>query len=213
MTTTSARSGTGGPAAHPAGFLAAPELDEHVQQMYDGDLDAQGYIAELTKVWAWSPGALAALSHAMAVAVDMGGLDMPTRSLLVTAAASAMGDSYCTLAWGSKLVRYAGDVTTARIVAGDDGALTAEGRALAGWARRVARDPSSLQVADVDELRAAGLDDQKIFAVTLFVALRVAFSTVNDALGAAPDHELVARVPVALRDAVDFGRLPLTPRG
>ena len=199
----------GKPAAHAAGFLGAPELDPLVQQMYDGDLRAQGYVAELTKVWAWSPGAFAALSHALAVAVDMGHLDLAQRSLLVTATASAMGDSYCTLAWGSKLARYAGDEVTAGVVRGDDTRLGDAGRALASWARQVVRDPSGITADRVDELRALGLDDTQVFGVTLFVALRMAFSAVNDALGAAPDAQLVARVPVALRDVVDFGRPPL----
>lgn len=206
MTTTSSRK----PAAHPAGFLAAPELDDQVQELYDGDLDGQGYVAELTKLWAYSPGALAALSHAMAVAVDMAGLDMPTRSLLVTAAASSMGDSYCTLAWGSKLARYADDDVVAGVVAGDDRRLSESGRALAAWARRVTREPSAIEATDVDELRGIGLDDRAVFGVTLFVALRVAFSMVNDALGAAPDAVLADRVSDSLLAAVDFGRAPLT---
>ena len=40
----------------------------------------------------------------------------------------------------------------------------------------------------------------------LFVALRLAFSTVNDALGAAPDRELTERAPAPVRAAVTFGR-------
>ncbi len=59
-------------------------------------------------------------------------------------------------------------------------------------------------------LRAAGLDDQAIFDATVFVALRLAFSTVNDALGAAPDKELVDKVPGPVRDAVRYGRTPMT---
>ena len=35
-------------------------------------------------------------------------------------------------------------------------------------------------------LRDAGFDDAQIFAITVFVAARLAFSTVNDALGARP---------------------------
>ena len=61
---------------------------------------------------------------------------------------------------------------------------------------------------DVDELRRAGYDDGQIFSVTLFVALRLAFSTVNDALGAPPDAELVGRAPASVRTAVTFGRPP-----
>jgi hypothetical protein len=38
------------------------------------------------------------------------------------------------------------------------------------------------------------------------VAIRIAFSTVNDALGATPDPELVASLPPAISDAVTWGR-------
>ena len=72
----------------------------------------------------------------------------------------------------------------------------------------MARDPNSTTGAHVAELRAAGFDDRQIFAVTVFVALRLAFSTVNDTLGAAPDAELADRVPPRVRSAVTFGRQP-----
>ncbi len=55
-------------------------------------------------------------------------------------------------------------------------------------------------------LREAGFDDARIFAITLFVALRIAFSTVNDALGALPDRALGAAAPSEVRDAVGYGR-------
>ena len=67
-------------------------------------------------------------------------------------------------------------------------------------------DPNGVTAEDVEELRRAGYDDGQVFSITLFVALRLAFSTVNDALGAPPDAELVGRAPAAVRTAVDFGR-------
>ena len=48
---------------------------------------------------------------------------------------------------------------------------------------------------DVDELRAAGLSDQEIFEATVFCALRLAFSTVNNALGVRPDWQVAAAAP------------------
>jgi len=42
--------------------------------------------------------------------------------------------------------------------------------------------------------------------MTVYVALRVALSTVNDALGARPDAEYQTLAPAAVRDAVTFGR-------
>jgi len=67
-------------------------------------------------------------------------------------------------------------------------------------------EPNAITAADVDLLRAAGLTDQEIFDVTVFVAFRLAFSAVNDALGARPDWELAAAAPAAVRDAVSYGR-------
>ena len=43
-------------------------------------------------------------------------------------------------------------------------------------------------------------------AVTLFVGLRLAFSSINAALGAAPDRELEERVSSEVIGAVDYGR-------
>jgi hypothetical protein len=60
--------------------------------------------------------------------------------------------------------------------------------------------------AQVDELRAAGFDDREIFEATLLLSLRLAFSTVNDSLGAQPDRQLADAVPAPGRDAVTFGR-------
>jgi len=94
----------------------------------------------------------------------------------------------------------------AAVVQGDDRCLDAAEQALARWARHVVRDPNATTGGDVQALRDAGYDDTQIFGVTTFVALRLAFSTVNDALGSRPDSELGRQVPEPLADAVSFGR-------
>ncbi len=60
--------------------------------------------------------------------------------------------------------------------------------------RQLARDPNATDASDVRALRDAGYDEAQIFAITVFVALRIAFSTVNDALGARPDRALRGRI-------------------
>ena len=94
----------------------------------------------------------------------------------------------------------------AGVLGGSDTGLTGQEKAMAAWARKVATDPNATTHADVQALREAGLDDGQIFAVTAFVALRLAFSTVNDALGASPDARLAASVPPEVREAVTYGR-------
>jgi alkylhydroperoxidase family enzyme len=194
--------------AAPAGFLADPPVDDHVTAMYTSDLDGQGYVANLTRVWAHSPETLGVLSYALKLATELSGLDPVERNLVATASASALGDAYCSFAFGSKLAGAVGPDITAAIVRGDDGRLTERGRLLTSWARQVAGDPNGSTAEQVAALRAGGFDDRAIFGLTFFVALRGAFSTVNDALGAPPDTELMSRVPEQLEEAVDFGRAP-----
>ena len=194
--------------AERASFLEDPEVDEHVERLYAGDLSGQGYVAHLTRVWANSPASLGALSYALKDAATIAGLDVRRRALLVTACASTIGDSYCSLAFGLQLARAAGDEVAIAVIDDRDADLSSDERTLVRWARRVSRDPSATTAEDVDALRALGYDDRQVFAITLFVALRLAFSTVNDALGAAPDAELAERVPAAVREAVTYGRSP-----
>lgn len=200
--------GQGHEPCRPGGFLAAPQPTAEVRRVYDADLEGLGYVMNNTRLWAHLPTALDGFSELLGLTVATAGLSLRQRGVLVTACASAAGDSYCTLAWGSKLAREAGDAAAAGVAQGDDGGLEAGERALARWARRVVRDPTRTSAADVEELREAGFDDTQIFAITVFVGLRLAFSTVNAALGAEPDAELAASAPSALKNAVTFGRPP-----
>ncbi len=163
-----------------------------------------------SKLWAHDPDALDSLSALLGHVVETGSLTFRQRGILVTACASALGDSYCSLAWGNKLAGAAGIGLAEGVLRGDDEVLDDAERALARWARQLARDPNATTADDVQSLRDAGFDETQIFAISAFVALRIAFSTVNDALGARPDSQLGVGVPDAVRDAVTFGR-PIAP--
>jgi uncharacterized peroxidase-related enzyme len=183
---------------------APPSAD--AQRQFDSDLGGLGYVMNTSRLWAHDPASLDRLSELLGHVVRAGSLTYRQRAILVTAAASALGDSYCSLAWGNKLAGEAGDAVAEAVLRGDDRELDRGERSLARWARRLARDPNSTTAADVDSLRAAGFDDAQIFAISVFVALRIAFSTVNDALGAHPDPQLGIDAPAAVREAVTFGR-------
>ena len=117
-----------------------------------------------------------------------------------------LGDSYCSLAWGGKLAKASDPTLAAGVLTGDDAGLTDQEKAMADWARKVARDPNATTPADIAALRDCGLDDGQIFAITTFVALRLAFSTINDSLGAQPDAQLARSLPRDVREAVTYGR-------
>jgi alkylhydroperoxidase family enzyme len=133
-------------------------------------------------------------------------LSLRQRFILVAACASAFGDSYCSLVWASRLAAAGDAQTAAGVLRGSDDGLNTSERIMAGWARKVARNPNATSAADVQALRGAGFSDAQIFTMTVFVALRLAFSTVNDALGLSPDAALRCTAPGVVLDAVTFGR-------
>jgi alkylhydroperoxidase family enzyme len=130
---------------------------------------------------------------------------------MVCSAAGTLGDSYCSLAWGKTLAAAAGPATAASVLRSKQAPdLSEREQALGRWAQQVVQDPNATALQDVDALRAAGLSDQEIFEATVFVAFRMAFSTVNDALGVEPDAQVAQAAPQEVRDAVTFGRAVAT---
>jgi uncharacterized peroxidase-related enzyme len=187
-------------------FVAVPEQSADVRRLYDADTAERGYVMNLTRVWAHLPAQHDALFELLGAASSAAGLSVRDRGVLVAAMAPTLGDSYCSLAWGSKLASVADPAVAADVLTGSDATLSPVERALARWARRVTADPNGTGRDDVDELREAGYDDRQIVAITIYLALRIAFSTVNDALGAAPDKQLVEQAPEEVRRAVTWGR-------
>jgi SAM-dependent methyltransferase/alkylhydroperoxidase family enzyme len=190
------------------GFLAVPPTSPDVQRLYDEDISDVGYVMNVSKLWAYQPVTLDGLFELFGETTRAGALTFRQRGILVAACASTLGDSYCSLAWGTKLAGVAGDDLAGSVLRGDDEQLDQSERALARWARQVARDPHGTSMANVQLLRAAGFDDTEIFAVTAYIAFRLAFSTVNDALGARPDLAVAEAAPASVRSAVTYGRPP-----
>ena len=138
---------------------------------------------------------------------DQADISLRERAILVCATAANLNDSYCALAWGKTLASEMSAVTAAAVLQCKEAPeLSARENALVNWARQVVHGPNSIRDDDVDQLRAAGLGDEDIFNVTVFIAFRLSFSTVNDALGARPDHEIASAAPSAVREAVTYGR-------
>jgi uncharacterized peroxidase-related enzyme len=188
------------------GFLAECAPDAEAQRIFDEDVADGGYVMNVTRLWAYQPATLSHLFDLMGETYAAEHLSFRQRGILVTACASALGDAYCSLAWGTKLAGKSDAETAAGVLRGVDDRLTPEEHAMAQWARKVARDPNHTSAADVQELRDAGFSDAQVFAMTAYVALRIAFSTVNDALGARPDSAFRTSAPDAVLGAVSYGR-------
>jgi uncharacterized peroxidase-related enzyme len=189
-------------------FLAEAPDSAARTAAYDADLASDGYVNNLTRVWGWRPDQLTAFQTLRNDLSAASSLSAREFAVLVAATAAARGDSYCALAWGGTLAGLSDEVTAAAVLQGRDADMSDRETALARWARQVVRDPNATTQGDIDRLRQAGLDDGEIFEATTWIAFRLAFSTINDALGAVPDLQLVQRTPPPVREAVTFGRQP-----
>jgi uncharacterized peroxidase-related enzyme len=188
------------------GFLTAAPPSAEGDRLFAADREQMGFVLNLSHAWAHLPAEHDALFELIGRTADTAGLTRRDRGVLVAAAAGVLRDPHCSLAWGARLAEEIGDDAAADVLTGDDAGLAPRDAALAGWARLVARDPSSTRQADVRRLRDAGFDDRQIAGITVYTALRLAFSTVNDALGARPDRALHDAAPAAVRAVVDYGR-------
>jgi uncharacterized peroxidase-related enzyme len=195
--------------ADDAMFLGEPPASETTTAAYAADREADGYISNITRLWCWRPD-LDASFNALRASV-MGSSELTERewAVLVSSAVAERNDSYCSLAWGPRLAKLTDDETAAQVIAGVPApALSDREAALAAWARQVVRDPNSTTSDQVARLREVGLGDREVFEATALVGFRLAFSTINDALGAAPDRQLADAAPDPIRAAVSFGRAP-----
>jgi uncharacterized peroxidase-related enzyme len=188
-------------------FLSTPSSSEASSALYARDIADGGYVSNLARLWAWRPDVFDAFVSLRTLLTEKATLSLRERAILVCATAANVGDSYCALAWGTRLASETDPTTAAEVLQRKEAsALTARERALATWAGQVVRQPNAITAEDVDVLRRAGITDEETFNATLFVAFRLAFSTVNDALGARPDGPLAAGAPATVRDAINYGR-------
>jgi len=193
-------------------YIAPPPDSEATARLYQSSLDGQGFVMNLTRAWAWRPEVFEAFAALRSQLTEHSSLSKRELAVLVCATASELGDSYCALAWGKTLAGLSDPALAAAVLQSQAGAgLTPRDQALSSWARKLVDDPNRTTAADVASLRAAGLSEREIAEATLFVAFRLAFSTVNDALGVQPDWQVAAAAPKEVAAAVTFGR-PVAPR-
>jgi uncharacterized peroxidase-related enzyme len=188
-------------------FLQTPPESEGATRLFKEDIASRGHVMNLSRAWAWRPDVADSFLALRTLLTSDSSLTARERAILVCSAASSLGDAYCSLAWGKMLASASDGATAAAILQASDAAdLAPREMALARWARQVVNDPNSTAAKDVESLRAVGLSDKEIFEATVFVAFRLAFSTVNDALGVNPDWQVAQGAPPEVREAVTYGR-------
>lgn len=192
-------------------FLPDPPHSAAVQAAYDQDRASDGYVNNNTRLWSYRPDVSDQFVELRSSLMDGSSLSERELAVLLVASVAVRADSYCALAWGARLATMADDEAAVAVLTGGSAqSLTVREIALARWARTVAADANATTAEDVAQLRDAGLTAKEIFEATAYVAFRLAFSTVDNALGAEPDLQLAQSAPPGVREAVSFGRPPST---
>ncbi|MBI4900959.1 MAG: carboxymuconolactone decarboxylase family protein [Actinobacteria bacterium] len=185
-----------------------------------GESDAQGALAEWyasqRRNWGFLPDFAGCFSSRPEVAKAWAGLNATIRDgmerrryeLVTMSAARELRSTYCTVAHASFLRDACGDEATVRALAADpDGSsLSAQDAVTYLFARKVAREASSVDQSDIDALHAAGLSDADVADVVFAVAARAFFATVLDALGAQLDRETADTFEPEVLDGMLVGR-------
>ena len=184
----------------------APSTDGGPSALYDEDVEELGYVMNASRLWAHQPGAQGGLFGLLKDAVGAGALTFRQRGILVRGVRVDARRLLLLAGVGRQAGRRrrcrprrrraAGRRCRARRHRAGAGPLGPPGHPRSQRDRRRRRRRAACRRVR----RRADLRHH------VFVALRIAFSTVNDALGARPDRELSTSVPDAVRDAVTFGR-------
>lgn len=181
------------------------EATGEVEDMYAEDLAGDGYVWNLTRVFAHRPAVYRGwegLNRAIRSTMDL------RRYELVTlAAARRLKSSYCALAHGKVLATRFLEPSIVRDIALGVAVDTLDeaDRAVMALADKVVADATSVNQADIDRLRRLGLTDGEIFEVVAAAAARCYFSKTLDALGVEPDQAYLELDP-ELREALTVGR-------
>jgi uncharacterized peroxidase-related enzyme len=172
-------------------------------ELYEADLEQQGYVANMTRAFAYRPELWAAWRQL--VTALRGSMDWRRYELVTVAAALELRSSYCMLAHGKVLVEQFYDADEVRAIVEGHGPLDEVDRAVMALAATIARDATAVTAEDVAGLRALGLSDPEILDVVAAASARCFFSKTLDALGVEPDAAYRELDP-SIREALVVGR-------
>ena len=184
------------------------EADGEVREMYERQEAHYGYVPNYAKVFCHRPEILS-LWAALLSGIRRP-LDKRRFELVTVAAAHALRSTYCSLAHGKALTEFfSANQIQAIISDAATGPLSAVELAMTNLARKVARDASSVTVADVNALKEHGLTDGEIFDIVAAAAGRAFFSKLVEGLGADADA-VYFDIEESLRESLTVGR-PIDP--
>jgi uncharacterized peroxidase-related enzyme len=151
---------------------------------YESQRQNWGFLPNFAGCFSWQPETVQAWANLNLTI--RGGMERRRFELVTVAAARALRSTYCTVAH-AKFLRDACDdeETVEQLALAPDGStLSAQDAAVYAFATKLAEDAASIEKADVETLRRAGLSDADVADIVFAVAARSFFTKVLDGLRA-----------------------------
>lgn len=167
--------------------ISEAEAEGKLLEIYEGDQKSMGYVPNHAKVFSLRPEVLEAWRTFQGSIRK--NLRLRPYELVTFAAAMALNCRYCLLAHGAILNKNGVSVDQLRAIFTNfhDAGLERVEVAIMEFAQKVARNANEMTQADVDALRALGLEDVEILDITLTATMRSFASKTFNALGAESD--------------------------
>jgi uncharacterized peroxidase-related enzyme len=178
--------------------------DGAVREMYERQQRAWGYVPNYAKSFSHRPEVMARWAQLLAELRRP--MDDRRFELVTFAAAHELKNTSCALAHGHKLTPFfSNDEICAIADQQSVGSVTDAEQEMMRFARKVARDASTVTAADVQKLKDQGFGDAEIFDIAAAVAGRAFFTKILDAVGSLPDAGFM-KLDEAFRTLLTVGR-------
>ena len=188
--------------------LHAAVIDDDVRAMYERQAAHYGYVPNYAKVFCHRPEIMRLWAQLQAGIKRH--MDKRRFELVTFAAAHALRSTLCSLAHGKALTAFFSMQDVQAMARGEaPQSLSAAEAAMMIFARKVARDATSVSAGDIEGLKRHGFTDAEIFDITAAVAARAFWTKVIESLGVEADAPALA-MDSELRKALTVGR-PVAP--
>jgi uncharacterized peroxidase-related enzyme len=184
--------------------IAPQDAKGEVREMYERQQGAWGYVPNYAKSFSHRPEVMVRWGKLLAELRRP--LDDRTFELVTFAAAHEMRHSSCALAHGNALTPFFSN-SEIRAIAAQEGLdfLSDAEQEMLRFARKIARDASTIEADDVERLKSLGIGDAEIFDIAGAVAGRSFLTKILDAVGSLPDAGFLS-IADDLRPALTVGK-------
>lgn len=179
-------------------------ISDEVRAMYARQEAHWGFVPNYAKVFCHRP-EIMALWAQLQVGIKR---HMTKRrfELITFVSATALRSTLCSLAHGRALMEFIPEEDVLAIARGEaPSSISAAEAAMVAFARKVARDASSVDASDVAELKRHGFTDGEVFDISAAAAARAFWTKLVESLGVEPEPPFRA-MSSTFRNALAVGR-------